>query len=432
MHLDAKVAPATGMRARSDERQGEAIGRRRIRSIVFLVESLKQPGGTERQCVELARGLAELGHRMTVLTLEGTLGLHSDLSVDRGIDLRQIGRSALGRVLSNLHPKLGQAWDMVRLGIAASRLPRGHLLVPHHYPAHWAAAVATLLSKRAVAWISNDWIYSPFPRECARRWGLRRLRRAAMIWLDGMIARRFDLVLVLSNMTRLQIETGYRIRAQVFRTGATGPPDLSTDDTARQLTRRRLGVPSDGFVVSCVCILMPHRRIEDVLGALAALDPELLHSTYFLHAGGAVDQAEQSALQHRASVLGLSDRVRFLGPVPEKERIQLLRASSVFVFPVERQSWGLAPLEALANGVPTIISTASGVAEVLHAGLHVDCYEPGDVETLAAHLRAMHRHPERGVRLAVAGRRRWEKRFTWTRAARRFERQLMRLRDLGH
>jgi glycosyltransferase involved in cell wall biosynthesis len=227
------------------------------------------------------------------------------------------------------------------------------------------------------------------------------------------------------------VETGYRIRAQVFRTGATGPLQLSADDHSRQLARQSLGIPNAAFLVSCICILMPHRRVQDILHAIARLEPTLRRSTYFLHAGGAASELSQRVLEAIAKELDLGDRVRFLGPLPEIDRIRLLKASNAFVFPVERQSWGLAPLEALANGVPTIISSASGVAEVLRAGVHVECYEPGDIETLAGHLRLLQADPQRGERLARLGRQRWEKRFTWNRAARRLSRRLGRLPSPG-
>jgi glycosyltransferase involved in cell wall biosynthesis len=399
--------------------------------IVFLVESLATPGGTERQCVELARGLVELGHSIVILTLEGTLGVHHATLQDRHIEFRSIGRSAVGRYLSRIHPKIGQAWEMVRLGLSAGSLPPEWMLVPHHYPAHWAATVARLLSSHVVVWVCNDWSYSPLEQRNGVLWRLRRLRRVAMIAVDGSLARRYAAVLTLSDMTRQQVEAGYRVKAHVFRTGATGPTEVEVNPASRRLAKRTLGIPETAFVVSCICIVMPHRRIEDILQGIASLEPTMRGLTYFLHGGGFVDDAARHELESCAQALGIRERVRFLGPVSEDERIRLLAASSVFVFPVERQSWGLAPLEALANEVPTIISSASGVAEVLRAGKHVECYRPGDIQVLAAHLETLYRDQNHSRQLARAGRQRWEKRFTWSRAARRLARRLNHVFD-GH
>src|SRR6266566_2189959 len=118
--------------------------RGRALMIAFLIERLTEPGGSERQCIELARSLAKLGHQMTVMTVEGSLGVHEDRETDQEVSFIRIGASNGAHLVGKLHQKLGQGWEMIRLGIAARRLPSGTILVPHHYPAHWASFVATL------------------------------------------------------------------------------------------------------------------------------------------------------------------------------------------------------------------------------------------------------------------------------------------------
>ncbi len=62
----------------------------------------------------------------------------------------------------------------------------------------------------------------------------------------------------------------------------------------------------------------------------------------------------RSAWEKRAADLGVAPVV--LGPVADAELPSLVAAASVFAFPSVKEGFGLAPLEALAAGVPLVVS----------------------------------------------------------------------------
>ncbi len=64
-----------------------------------------------------------------------------------------------------------------------------------------------------------------------------------------------------------------------------------------------------------------------------------------------------------AERLGVADRVRFLGPV--REIREAFAAADLFVFPSRYDVFGNVGLEALASGVPSLLSSLAGVSEVL-------------------------------------------------------------------
>ncbi len=72
--------------------------------------------------------------------------------------------------------------------------------------------------------------------------------------------------------------------------------------------------------------------------------------------------ALQSAMRARAEQLQLGDRVLFVGSVVDMPR--LYAAADLFVFPSRYEAFGLALLEAMAAGLPSVVSRVGGITEV--------------------------------------------------------------------
>jgi glycogen synthase len=91
-----------------------------------------------------------------------------------------------------------------------------------------------------------------------------------------------------------------------------------------------------------------------------------------------------------AAHLGIGDRVLFLGKVHDEERSVLLARASVFVLPSIVEPFGIAALEAMAAGVPTIVSKTSGVAEVAENVFAVDFW---DIDEFASRIAELVEYP---------------------------------------
>ena len=77
---------------------------------------------------------------------------------------------------------------------------------------------------------------------------------------------------------------------------------------------------------------------------------------------------------------GVDGQVKFVGPVPHNELPALISGSIAFVFPSLFEGFGLAPLEAMACGVPVIISNVTSLPEVGgEAALYVDPNSAQDI-----------------------------------------------------
>jgi glycosyltransferase involved in cell wall biosynthesis len=121
------------------------------------------------------------------------------------------------------------------------------------------------------------------------------------------------------------------------------------------------------------------------------------------------------AMVERAARPGLAESVRFTGFLHGAEVTRAYDLADVFVLPSVSEPFGIAPLEALARGVPVILSRKSGVAEVVQSAPRVS---PGRPAALARAILALLRSPATARWLAREGRRE-VRALTWRRQARR-------------
>ncbi len=109
---------------------------------------------------------------------------------------------------------------------------------------------------------------------------------------------------------------------------------------------------------------------------------------------GAGDQLAASV--ERAAQLGLARHVHFTGFLDKPELERMFRQAAVYVMPSVSEPFGITPLEAMAHGVPVIVSRQSGVTEVVHSALKVDYW---NVEELANKILAVIKRPALAAQL---------------------------------
>ena len=131
----------------------------------------------------------------------------------------------------------------------------------------------------------------------------------------------------------------------------------------------------------------------------------------------------RSTLERLAGELGVADRVRFLGRVPDDEKLALLRRAWALVLASPKEGWGITNLEGAACGTPVVASDSPGIRESVRNGETGFLVPHGDVAGLAA---AMTRVADSRELVERMGRdaRRFAEGFTWERAADETERHL--------
>jgi len=94
------------------------------------------------------------------------------------------------------------------------------------------------------------------------------------------------------------------------------------------------------------------------------------------------DGPDRGMAQEEARVLGVADRVQFLGRIDNVA--PLLSSADLFLLPSQNESFGLSALEALACGVPVVASNAGGIPEVIQEGVTGALLPVGDTHGMAS------------------------------------------------
>ncbi|MDR5170851.1 glycosyltransferase [Methylobacillus flagellatus] len=144
----------------------------------------------------------------------------------------------------------------------------------------------------------------------------------------------------------------------------------------RQEARRRFGLKDDTYVIANVGRLHRDKDQATLLRGFALALPGLPANTLLLILGKGPLEQELKAL---ASELGISEKVRFAGQVPEARRY--FRAFDLFVLTSDHEPFGMVLLEAMAAELPIISSDSGGAAEVVHGSGAL--FELGDGRQLA-------------------------------------------------
>jgi glycosyltransferase involved in cell wall biosynthesis len=169
--------------------------------------------------------------------------------------------------------------------------------------------------------------------------------------------------------------------------------------------RDRVGAGPDDVLLTCVCRLVPHKRVDLLLHALARLRGH--HPSVLLAVVG--DGTHRPALELLTDELRIRDAVTFVGfltdvvPVAAAADIAVLSSESDEGTPVSL-------IEAAAAGVPAVATTVGGVGDVVTPDSGV-LVPRGDVEALATEVAKLARDPDLRRRMGERARAQVRHRF---------------------
>jgi asparagine synthase (glutamine-hydrolysing) len=122
-----------------------------------------------------------------------------------------------------------------------------------------------------------------------------------------------------------------------------------------------------------------YKGIDQILEIMPALIAQIPDLTYLVVGDG----DDRDRLAKKAEALALNGYVIFTGRIPEQEKVDHYNLADAFAMPGTGEGFGIAYLEAMACGVPTIGSVLDGSRDALlngRLGVLVDPRDPNDVQ----------------------------------------------------
>tara|TARA_R100001369_G_scaffold20091_2_gene36883 strand:+ start:76093 stop:77244 length:1152 start_codon:yes stop_codon:yes gene_type:complete len=151
--------------------------------------------------------------------------------------------------------------------------------------------------------------------------------------------------------------------------------DVSKFKTGFTDCQRSLMAEEDEKIISHVSNFRAVKRITDVIKIYYNIQKTIKSKLIMVGEGPEKELAEALVQE-----LGIQNNVIFLGQSNEVDKI--LCFSDLFLLPSEKESFGLAALEAMVNGVPVISSNSGGLPEVNIHGYSGYLSNVGDVDEM--------------------------------------------------
>lgn len=159
----------------------------------------------------------------------------------------------------------------------------------------------------------------------------------------------------------------------------------------------------DGKVVLYVGRLEPRKGVGTLISAMKDVDGTLL-----VAGSGSM----LPVLRNKAKLLGISNRVKFLGTVSYSILPLYYRASDVFVLPSLSEAFGIVLLEAMASGTPVVGTKVGGIPEIVDGcGMLVP---PGNARALSSAINEILNNQNLERKLGKLGKRRVERVYDWS------------------
>lgn len=181
---------------------------------------------------------------------------------------------------------------------------------------------------------------------------------------SGMLAA--DRVIAVSNYTKTLLTTHYGIPADKITVVHNGHDQATHID--QHMIRGRANRPPLVLFLGRLTVQKNPWQFLQVAHVIHEMRPDV----QFIMAG---DGGMLQELIERACVLGLTDCMAFAGKMNREEVSALYRQASCFVMPSLSEPFGLVALEAIAHGVPVVMSRQSGAAEVIDHAFKADFWD---------------------------------------------------------
>ena len=330
---------------------------------ILHTESSLGWGGQEIRVLTEARGVAKLGHAVTLAAPAGSRILGEAPSHGVEALALPIGRKSLQGLVAMARLLRGREFDVINT---------------HSSTDSWLAALAVPVQRRQPALVRTRHISAPLGGNFATRW----LYRSACARI---------------------VTTGERLRLQVIEETGVDPARVVSIPTGIDLSRFRpgdarmaraqLGLDLEGSIVGIVATLRSwkgHRYLFEAFAGLADRRARLVVVG---------DGPQRDALEAFAREAGIADRVRFAGD--QRDVVAWMQSFDVFCLPsYANEGVPQALMQAMACRLPVITTPVGSIGEIVKDGETGRMVHPKDAGALGSALEELLGNAQMRARLA--------------------------------
>lgn len=394
---------------------------RPLRVCLLSYRSNPHCGGQGVYVRNLSRALAELGHRVDVVSGPEYPVVDDNVRLIRlpGLDLynpEDLFRMPSARELAdtaNLVEWLGVSTmgfpEPFTFGLRADRYLKAHGRDYDIVHDNQSLSYGIWCIKRRMPTIAT--IHHPITvdRDVAVKtesafWRkLKYLRWYSFVGMQKRVSRTLPRLITVSRFTRRHISREFNVPEERF---SVVPNGVNTElfypipEIAREPGRIMVTTSAD----------TPLKGLHHLLPAVAAVSER--HDVRLVVVG---TPKKNGMVEKLVRELGLGSRVTFTGRISYEQFVRQYARATLAVVPSVYEGFGLPAAEAMACGVPVISTTGGALPEVVgDAGVLVP---PADPAALARAVTDLLDHPEKARRLGEAGLRRVHRHLTWTAVA---------------
>ena len=326
--------------------------------ILHIINSL-EIGGAEKLIVDLVPRLRSLSNEIEVLLLNGIDTPLKQKLLSEGIYIVSLG---IGINIYN-------PWLSVRLIKYINKYDIVHV---HIFPSQYWVAIAKVLSFSKIKLITTE-----------HSTNNRRRNILAFKYIDRYIYSQYSKIICISDRVRNNLSAHIDRKSTNIITISNGVNTLSYLNAKRVSRFEVFGKSITGTLLVQVASFRKPKDQDTVIRAISILPKE-----YQLALVG--NGIRKGICESLAIELGVADRVHFLGvrnDVPE-----ILNTSDLVVMSSHWEGFGLAAVEGMASGKPTIASDVAGLSEVVKgAGM---IFEHGNFKQLSYIIQQLMSEPE--------------------------------------
>jgi L-malate glycosyltransferase len=368
--------------------------------VLYVIDELMQLGGAERNLVRTLHHLPRDRFRPFVLTFRLNPEVEAFRTLPCPVSVYPV---------HNLY-----GWNTLRYAPRLlSWIRRERIRIVHTFfetSDFWAGGLARLATPALLISSRRD-------LGIQRNWRLNVLYRL----LHGM----FDQVQVVSDQVGRYVMKADRVAAGKVVTVPNGIElERIPERGSGAALCARLNLPADRPVIATVANIRKVKGI-DVLVRTAAEVCRKRPDALFVVAGQVLDQTYQADLERLAGELGVRGQVRFVGQV--EQPLQLLAQSDIFLLPSRSEGMSNALLEAMASGLPAVVTNVGGNCQLVQDGQTGFLTAPEDAGAAAARILELLENPALGRSIGQAARALVEREYSGEAVAALLVRQYDRL-----